>query len=165
MVNRPTLFLIALLAVSAAGAQQQSQGGYSGATDNSNTWDCSDPLLATSPQCAGQGAGAEESGQYSLGGAQLRPSAGLLSGGPQIAPGQTYSDQESQSRQASARNRVPGRIPLPPEPLTEFQRFVASTMGQVLPIFGASLFRDVPSTFAPLDNAPVPPDYIIGPGR
>lgn len=37
-------------------------------------------------------------------------------------------------------------------------------MGQVLPIFGANLFRDVPSTFAPLDNAPVPPDYIIGPG-
>ena len=33
----------------------------------------------------------------------------------------------------------------------------------VLPIFGANLFQSVPSTFAPLDNAPVPPDYVIGP--
>jgi protein involved in polysaccharide export with SLBB domain len=52
---------------------------------------------------------------------------------------------------------------LPPEPLTEFQQFVASTTGQVLPIFGADLFRRVPSTFAPLDLTPVPSDYIIGP--
>lgn len=55
------------------------------------------------------------------------------------------------------------KIPLPPEPLTEFQKFTASTTGMVLPIFGASLFQSVPSTFAPLDNAPVPPDYVLGP--
>ena len=162
MVNRPTIFLIALLAVSAAGAQQQPQGSYPGGTDNSNTWDCSDPLLAGSSQCEAQNT--DESGQYSLGGSPLRTSAAPLSGGPQTAPGQTYSDQESQSRQSLTRNRALGRTPLPPEPLTEFQRFVASTVGQVLPIFGANLFHDVPSTFAPLDNAPVPPDYIIGPG-
>ncbi|HEY7303475.1 MAG TPA: SLBB domain-containing protein, partial [Bryobacteraceae bacterium] len=50
------------------------------------------------------------------------------------------------------------------EPLTEFQRFVASTVGQVLPIFGASLFEQVPATFAPVDRVPVSPDYVIGPG-
>ncbi|MGB6132951.1 MAG: SLBB domain-containing protein [Acidobacteriaceae bacterium] len=55
-------------------------------------------------------------------------------------------------------------VTLPPEPLTEFQKFVASTTGQVLPIFGANLFRQVPSTFSPLNLAPVPPDYVIGPG-
>ncbi len=33
----------------------------------------------------------------------------------------------------------------------------------VLPIFGADLFQSVPSTFAPLNNVPVPPDYVIGP--
>jgi protein involved in polysaccharide export with SLBB domain len=54
--------------------------------------------------------------------------------------------------------------PLPPEPLTEFQKFVASSTGQILPIFGANLFRRVPSTFAPVDMAPVPPDFVIGPG-
>ena len=52
---------------------------------------------------------------------------------------------------------------LPPEPLTEFQRFVAATTGQVLPIYGASLFRNVPSTFAPIDLAPVTSEYVIGP--
>jgi polysaccharide biosynthesis/export protein len=54
---------------------------------------------------------------------------------------------------------------LPPEPLTEFQRLVIATTGRELPIFGASLFRrDVPSTFAPVDNLTVSPDYVIGPG-
>jgi len=42
--------------------------------------------------------------------------------------------------------------------------FVKSTTGQILPIFGAQLFRGVPSTFAPLDLSPVPLDYLIGPG-
>jgi protein involved in polysaccharide export with SLBB domain len=53
---------------------------------------------------------------------------------------------------------------LSPEPLTEFQKFVASTTGLILPIYGANLFQGVPSTFAPVDMAPVPPDYVIGPG-
>lgn len=57
-----------------------------------------------------------------------------------------------------------GMTPLPPEPLTDFQKFVASTTQQVLPIFGANLFRQVPSTFAPLDQGPVPSNYVLGPG-
>lgn len=55
-------------------------------------------------------------------------------------------------------------IPLPPEPLTDFQKFVASTTQQVLPIFGASLFNQVPSTFSPLDQGPVPSNYVLGVG-
>jgi protein involved in polysaccharide export with SLBB domain len=51
----------------------------------------------------------------------------------------------------------------PPEPLTEFQKFVAATTGQLLPIYGEKLFRNVPSTFAPNDLAPVTSDYVIGP--
>jgi protein involved in polysaccharide export with SLBB domain len=71
-----------------------------------------------------------------------------------------YSDTEQFSKQVPARNQTP----LPPEPPTEFQKFVASTSGQNLPIYGMSLFSKVPSTFAPLDMAPVPSDYVIGPG-
>jgi protein involved in polysaccharide export with SLBB domain len=52
---------------------------------------------------------------------------------------------------------------LPPEQLTEFQKFIASTTGQILPIYGAELFRGVPSTFAPLDMTPVPSNFVIGP--
>ncbi len=51
----------------------------------------------------------------------------------------------------------PIRIPPPqyqePEPPTEFQRYVKKSTGRMLPIFGASLFDGVPSTFAPVDRS------------
>jgi polysaccharide export outer membrane protein len=53
---------------------------------------------------------------------------------------------------------------LPPEPDIEFQEYVASSLGYRLPIFGQNLFENVPSTFAPLSNVPVTPEYLIGPG-
>ncbi|MEI9970343.1 MAG: polysaccharide biosynthesis/export family protein [Terracidiphilus sp.] len=74
-------------------------------------------------------------------------------------PSSNYSDIEQYSRQAAAKP-----APLPPEPLTEFQKFVASSSGLILPVYGADLFRGIPSTFAPVDMAPVSPDYVIGPG-
>jgi protein involved in polysaccharide export with SLBB domain len=46
----------------------------------------------------------------------------------------------------------------------EFQQFVMQSIGRDLQMFGANLFRTVPSTFAPVDNVPVTPDYVIGPG-
>ncbi len=46
----------------------------------------------------------------------------------------------------------------------EFQRFAAASLGSILPIFGATLFERVPTTFAPLDRVPVTADYVIGPG-
>ena len=46
----------------------------------------------------------------------------------------------------------------------EFQDFIAQSTGQVLPLYGYNLFQDAPSTFAPVENIPVTPDYIIGPG-
>lgn len=47
---------------------------------------------------------------------------------------------------------------------TEFQAFVARTAGKTLPMFGYNLFRQVPDTFAPVDNIPVTADYLVGPG-
>src|SRR5215813_3109108 len=61
-------------------------------------------------------------------------------------------DQLQQEMQAEQRER------------NEFQKFVMESTGRDLPIFGQNLFRTVPSTFAPVDNAPVTPDYVIGPG-
>ena len=58
-------------------------------------------------------------------------------------------------------------IPAPaaaPDTRIEFQDFVKQSSGRDLPIFGADLFKNVPSTFAPLDNVPVTADYVIGPG-
>jgi protein involved in polysaccharide export with SLBB domain len=58
---------------------------------------------------------------------------------------------------------------LEPQPLAEaqrneFQEFVAQSVGRYLPLFGYNLFTGVPSTFAPVDNIPVTPDYLVGPG-
>ena len=54
--------------------------------------------------------------------------------------------------------------PLPPEPPSEFQRFAAVSVGKILPVFGASLFERAPTTFAPVERAPVTADYVVGPG-
>ena len=87
------------------------------------------------------------------------PYAGNRNQNPNQVPtnpqNRTPSDQLQQNRLLN---------PVPPQPLTEFQRIVAESTGQVLPIFGADLFRVPPSTFAPVDNIPVTPDYVIGPG-
>jgi len=69
---------------------------------------------------------------------------------------------------SSKRENTEGRETVAPEPVkeppTEFQRLAASSVGEMLPIFGASLFEKVPTTFAPLDRVPVTSDYVIGPG-
>ncbi len=54
--------------------------------------------------------------------------------------------------------------PLPFDELNEFQEFIAASTGRILPLFGHALFLDVPSTFAPVENIPVTPEYLIGPG-
>ncbi len=56
------------------------------------------------------------------------------------------------------------RAPRQAAPTNEFQRFIEASTGQRLPIFGTNLFDDAPSTFAPVENIPVPADYVIGPG-
>jgi protein involved in polysaccharide export with SLBB domain len=122
-----------------------------GAPQSPSTPDCTDPLLASSSQCTGQNQGDFNAPLTP----QLRPTPSPANG--------NYSDIEQLSRQSTGRNQA--QQPLPsPEPPTEFQKFVTSTTGQSLPIYGASLFSNVPSTFAPLDMAPVPPNYVMGPG-
>ena len=76
-----------------------------------------------------------------------------------------------QSTDLRMQQPIDGRTQLPLQteisPSTErieFQNFVAQSTGRDLPIFGSELFRNVPSTFAPVDNIPVTADYVIGPG-
>ncbi len=47
---------------------------------------------------------------------------------------------------------------------TQFQQLVATSMDRILPIFGASLFNGVPTTFAPVNDLPVDANYVLGPG-
>jgi protein involved in polysaccharide export with SLBB domain len=48
------------------------------------------------------------------------------------------------------------------EPLSEFQRFVAASTGEKLPVFGASLFGSHPASFGPIDHGPAPEHLIVG---
>ena len=79
--------------------------------------------------------------------------------------GQTGTQQIDNTNLQTLNQRRQTTPYLPPEPPTEFQRMVAATTGRQLPIFGASIFGgSTPSTFAPVLDIPVSPDYVIGPG-
>jgi len=71
---------------------------------------------------------------------------------------------DAQRREEAERSEESRLVPPTPDAITEFQRLVQESTGQQLPIFGASLFTNVPSTFAPVENIPVSPDYVLGPG-
>lgn len=70
-------------------------------------------------------------------------------------------DQQQQQQQQQMFNPF-SRLPL--DPPSEFQELVANSVGKMLPIYGASLFRNPLSTFAPANIVPVTPDYVMGPG-
>ena len=112
---------------------------------------CSGPLGALLPDC--------QAAKTSLdipAAARRSPSQGATPSPAQLPGSGTAGDASRTEHQKAA--------DLPPQPPTEFQRFVASSVGELLPVFGASLFARMPSTFAPLDRVPVTADYILGPG-
>ncbi len=51
----------------------------------------------------------------------------------------------------------------PQDQPSAFQNFVTEAVGAPLPIFGANLFDEAPSTFAPVGTAQVSADYVVGP--
>jgi protein involved in polysaccharide export with SLBB domain len=83
---------------------------------------------------------------------------------PGVVPGVVPGTEGGMAPGAGTRGREMMERPLPPPERIEFQEFVLHSTGRDLPIFGADLFRQPPSTFAPVDNIPVTPDYVVGPG-
>jgi protein involved in polysaccharide export with SLBB domain len=85
-----------------------------------------------------------------------------------LQPGQTdqngTNQQGTQTQQQQQQQRQNSLARLPLDPPTEFQQMIANSTGKTLPIYGAHLFRNPPSTFAPLNMVPVTPDYVVGPG-
>ena len=74
------------------------------------------------------------------------------------ALGQEAKKQDEQSQQEQV-------VAIDPSVFkSEFQNFVAQSIGHQLPMYGYGLFHRAPNTFAPVDNIPVTPDYTIGPG-
>lgn len=89
-------------------------------------------------------------------------SAGDPGGGVAQASAKDVANASRASPSAALARASPASDP--PQPETEFQALVRESVGHAILIFGSSLFKDVPSTFAPLDHAPVRADYVIGPG-
>jgi len=141
-------------------AHSQISGSSLG--DQSTQTDCSDPLMAQSSACNQNPNSQNTLGTSGLG---TNPYSQQNNNQPGSASSvnSTYTDNGGLGNQLRFRVQN-GRITQQPELLTEFQKFVAGTTNQILPIFGANLFQDIPSTFAPVDQVPVTPDYVIGAG-
>ncbi len=165
----PSLFLLSLTIAFGQSDSDPYQGSSQTLGTQGNSG-CLDPNSATCvPQSSSQNPGSQggsSPGQIPQNNGQENGTFGGVNApfgtGNQPLTQPNYRDEGALPDQA--RSRLPGYQYVAPEPLTEFQRFVAETTGQVLPIFGARLFRQVPTTFAPVDQIPVPADAIVGPG-
>jgi polysaccharide biosynthesis/export protein len=108
--------------------------------------------------------------------APMRPGAGATGVPGTTTPGAPLPDGASRLPRGSVEPSTPmserdpslddtgRRFPLPPPKPGEFQKFVETATGRMLPIFGASFFADTSRRPLTLDNVPVSGDYTVGPG-
>jgi protein involved in polysaccharide export with SLBB domain len=155
MKNYPLRFLmLSLLAACPAARAQSLPTDPSADSQPRISEECQDAANSTSEECTQND---EEQRRNNIG---ADYNTGVESG-RSIS---TTTSAASESNTLIGKNRShPLEQPLPPDLPTEFQKFVAATTGQLLPVYGASLFHNVPSTFAPVDLAPVTSGYVIGP--
>lgn len=156
MVNRlwQCCALLAITGVPFVYAQGTTpdSSGYGQSQQNTNTNGCTDDPLGAGTACSQN---------------QSQPLQEIPFGATSIPAtvrlGTVSPEGTATSDQARLRERQQQLQQLPPDLPTEFQKFVGETTGQLLKIYGEDLFRGVPSTFAPSDQVPVPPQYVIGP--
>ena len=132
-------------------------GGQLGQYRACTSADYGDPTADCVPS-NGQQPGYMSSGDSEFSSYPANPAAAQY---PSLESGMTGGDRLSGNRDAAPQPRPTYNEKEPP---TEFQRYVAGSVGKMLPIFGASLFEHVPATFAPLDHAPVSAGYAIAAG-
>jgi protein involved in polysaccharide export with SLBB domain len=128
--------------------------GLSGQTGQDQSCDPNDPTCQSSDQSNLQVRNPSSNQQQQTTGPQI------------IVPGQqdttqTNTQNNPQNQQQQNQNQL-ARLPL--DSPTEFQLLVANSIGKMLPIYGVNLFRNLPSSFAPVNLVPVTPDYVVGPG-
>jgi len=154
MLNRllPCFAMLAIIGVPFAYSQNSnSDPTQYGQSQQNTTSDCTDEMLAAGTDCAQNQQQAPQANPY---GETGTPTPGRM--------GTVSPEGAAAGNQATLRQRLQLQQ-LPPDIPTEFQKFVGETTGQFLRIYGEDLFRRVPSTFAPSDQVPVPPNYVIGP--
>src|SRR3984885_5987702 len=184
MGKRSGLFFAILLIASVA--QVQPPVAVAQSTGN-HTSTCQSGIISVDGSCVGQ----DESSPSDLGQQGAIPgtsSSGTNNGnyGTNITPGQLGQQYPGLQSRGGLNSGVPSFSDLSglngsqaqqqalndarlleivrPSPPTEFQLMVRASVGRLLPVYGDSLFRQVPTTFAPLREVNVTPGYIIGPG-
>jgi polysaccharide export outer membrane protein len=114
--------------------------------------------------CAG-GVQAQTAGGAAAPAAAAPSTVTLPSPNSSMAGQQQESRKDSQDTQKKSDDADTQKVEnMTREAPTEFQQMVTATTGHPLQIFGAGLFGGVPSTFAPVEDLPIAPDYVIGPG-
>jgi len=166
-IHTSVFYAVLFLGATTAAFPQNSSGN--------DTENCMDSPSGMVTNCANQQTGVTDSdfdqsqnqgGPQSQGGSQNQGGSQMQGGMTGIPARQSSVSglQEDTSISGQPRSNAQNRQQsLPPDPLSDFQKFVAETTGQLLPLYGANLFRNVPTTFAPVDLAPVTSDYVIGP--
>jgi protein involved in polysaccharide export with SLBB domain len=184
MGKRSGLFFAILLIASVAQVQPPVAAAQSTGNDTST---CQSGIISVDGSCVGQ----DESSPSDLGQQGAIPgtsSSGTNNGnyGTNITPGQLGQQYPGLQSRGGLNSGVPSFSDLSglngsqaqqqalndarlleivrPSPPTEFQLMVRASVGRLLPVYGDSLFRQVPTTFAPLREVNVTPGYIIGPG-
>ena len=126
---------------------------------------CSDSVFGSSAECQQT----QQVQQTGVGSAQ-DPQTGVGSTGAatqvQRQPGNApvYVDSAGVETQRDPNQMNRSRSFFPPDPVTDLQRLARSSTGESIPIFGRDFFQTPPSTFAPGNNLPITPDYVLGPG-
>ncbi len=140
-----------------------------GGCDPSNPASCGSDTTGMMPQTgyAGQGMAQQDGGSVSAG--SVNSSSAAVQGfnaSTGFAPSPNSIDMQNRNNTNDwwQQYRFNPQRALQIEQVTEFQKMVASTTGRMLPLYGADLFWGSPSTFAPVEQAPVTPDYVLGPG-
>lgn len=142
---------------------QSSQPAGNGSQPTGGQVSCSGPYAASNPACAvfnPYGSGTYGSNPFSdVYGGALSPS---ITGGLDLSQGSQQNGANGYWPM-TAQGRLAFGLLAPPQ-MTEFQQAVQRDTGRTLPVFGESIFNYFPTTFAPANNIPVSPDYVIGPG-
>jgi len=90
--------------------------------------------------------------------------AASAAGTAQASPGAPGSGTSNDVRLRQNDLSQSRQEPRPPPKPSEFQKFVESATGRLLPVFGSAFFSDAADAFNPVDNVPVSADYTVGPG-
>ncbi|MES1162376.1 MAG: hypothetical protein ABUL50_04875, partial [Rhizobacter sp.] len=99
--------------------------------------------------------GGAQTGQSAQPGAQgMRPNALPNNGFGNVNPRTGTNPADGATRRADQPPPKPG----------EFQKFVETATGRMLPLFGSTFFAEASDTYSPVDNVPVSADYTVGPG-